>query len=157
MIFLVYFPITFTIILVSVWLKLIPNPQQINNALQSGIDTIYNKKDLENSVKARAALKEFVNNLLKYLKQLSNYMDQVKRDKLIRLHYELIEESEEFSSFKELFMKTKHTGLSKKETESLFTSVVDKIETSWNVRIEETSKMLRIKQSDIHLDILKNI
>ena len=102
-------------------------------------------------------MKDFIHNFLKYLKELTVYLDQVQKEDVTAFQYDLICESEEFQNFHDLFIKTKHTGLSKKESEELMTSIIDKIKTSYNVRIDEVSKMIKLKMSDIHMDILKNV
>ena len=83
-VFLIFFPITFTLTIFNVWLRLTPNAQLINNALQNGVETQYNKKDLENANKARVALKEFIQNMLKYFKELTQYLDEIRDSNLIQ-------------------------------------------------------------------------
>ena len=53
------------------------------------------------------------------------------KQKPLQLNFTLIRKSEEFRNFSDVFMKTKHTGLTNVAAEEFFLQTFEKIEASW--------------------------
>lgn len=84
-IFMLYFPITFTIAILNVWVKIIPNPNQMKADAEE-----YTKEELDGINLAKHAVKEFVSSLCNHLKSLHDYLHQVKKDKPLQANFNLI-------------------------------------------------------------------
>ena len=67
-VFMLQFPITFTVAILNVWIKSIPNPQN-----KSEIEN-YSKEEIDEIVKARHSIKEFVTSLCAHIKSLYEYL-----------------------------------------------------------------------------------
>lgn len=68
-IFLIYFPISFTLPMISAWLKTIPNQNLPKNEREE-----LTKEEIDNIVQARHAIKEFTSSLVNHLKNLADYL-----------------------------------------------------------------------------------
>ena len=75
-VFMIYFPITFTVSILNVWLRIIPNPNQSKNDAED-----YSKEELQAIGDARHAVRDFVNSLCTHLKSLHEYLAQVAKEK----------------------------------------------------------------------------
>lgn len=84
-IFMLYFPITFTIAILNVWVKIIPNPNQMKADAEE-----YTKEELDGINLSKHAVKEFVSSLCNHLKSLHDYLHQVKKDKPLQANFNLI-------------------------------------------------------------------
>ena len=71
------------------------------------------------------------------------------KQKPLQLNFTLIRKSEEFKNFSDVFMKTKHTGLTNVAAEEFFLQTFEKIEASWLQSIEAVAKNIIVKVSDI--------
>jgi len=68
-VFLLYFPITFSLAIINVWIKIIPNPNMMRD---SGED--YTKEEIEGMTEAKLKIKEFVHGLIVHIKSLVAYL-----------------------------------------------------------------------------------
>ena len=84
-VFMVYFPITFTISILNVWLKILPNP-----ALAKQDSEDYTKEELDGINQARHAVRDFVHGLCTHLKSLHDYLQQVMKEKPLQANFNLI-------------------------------------------------------------------
>jgi hypothetical protein len=120
-VFMLYFPITFTLAIVNVWIKIIPNPNMMR---ESGED--YTKEEIEGMTAAKLAIKEFVHGLLGHIKSLTAYLQQVIDEKPLQTNYDLICDNPDFIKFKEVFcnyntnQKSGHTGITNVDGEMKF-------------------------------------
>jgi hypothetical protein len=114
-VFMLHFPITFTISIINIWLKLIPNLSQKQNENEE-----YSKEEIEGMLQARHAVKDLVQSLCNHLKSLHDYLSSIMKQKPLQLNFTLIRKSEEFKNFSDVFMKTKHTGLTNVAAEEFF-------------------------------------
>lgn len=143
-VFMLHFPITFTISIINIWLKLIPNLSQKQNENEE-----YSKEEIEGMLQARHAVKDLVQSLCNHLKSLHDYLCSIMKQKPLQLNFTLIRKSEEFKNFSDVFMKTKHTGLTNVAAEEFFLQTFEKIEASWLQSIEAVAKNIIVKVSDI--------
>jgi len=77
-IFLIQFPISFTLTMINVWLKTIPNQTMPKNDREE-----LSKEDIENIIQAKHAIKEFTTSLVSHLKNLTDYLSSVMEEKLL--------------------------------------------------------------------------
>ena len=150
-VFMNSFPITFTIAILNVWLKIIPNPQ-----FKSEMDG-YSKEEIDEVVRARHSIKDFVNGLLAHIKSLSDYLMSVTKEKPLQTNYQLIRESPEFQAFEAIFHESKYTGMTAVQVEELFLTNFEKIELSWLQTVENVSKLIIRNINAINGDILKKL
>ena len=68
-VFMLNFPISFTMAIINIWIKTIPNPHM---ARENGED--YTKEEIEGMIQAKNAIKEFVHGLVAHIKNLANYL-----------------------------------------------------------------------------------
>ena len=124
-VFMLYYPITFTVAILNIWVKQIPNPQN-----KSEIEG-YTKDEVDEIIRARHSIKDFVNSLCAHIKSLYDYLISVIKEKPLNVNYQLIRENEHFQKFEKIFT-AKHSGMSHVQTEELFINNFEKIETAWN-------------------------
>ena len=88
-VFLVYFPLTFTEMIMNLWSKLIPNlnSQEISRLKSKEEEIAF---DLESIAMTKQAIKEFSGNLVVHLKSLLEYLQQVKEEDELRAKYKFI-------------------------------------------------------------------
>lgn len=106
---------------------------------------------------ARHAVKDFINTLCGHLKSLNEYLNQVAKDKQLHTNFELIRKSAEFKSFRNVVMKTKHTGLNAVQAEELFLQTFERIDNSWTAAVENLAKNVIVRVNDIMMDLAKKI
>ena len=134
-VFMLYFPICFTISLVNVWLRVIPNP----NLAKSDTED-YTKEEIEGITAAKHSIKDFVHSLVAHLKSLHDYLQGVIKEKPMQTNFSLIRQSEDFVEFKNVFALTKHTGLTPVGVEEFFLQTYEKLEESWTHSIDMVAK-----------------
>ena len=71
-VFMLYFPITFTISIVNIWLKILPNPSQPKSETED-----YSKEEVEGINAAKHGVRDFVHSLATHLKSLNEYLQGV--------------------------------------------------------------------------------
>ncbi len=108
------FPLTFTLSIVTLWVKLIPSTTQTN---KKGEVDEFSKTDQEQIALTKHAIREFVNNLSQHLKHLQEYLQSVIKEKPLQQQFQLIMEKDEFKRFKEVFFSKKGVGLTQLKTE----------------------------------------
>lgn len=79
----------------------------------------------------RHAIREFVTNLIQHLKHLHEYLLQVAKERPIQENFTQINLKPEFQNFKELFSKTKGSGLNNLKCEEFFLQTYEKIADSF--------------------------
>ena len=84
-VFMIYFPITFTVSILNIWLRIIPNPSQSKSDVED-----YSKEELQAIGDARHAVRDFVNSLCTHLKSLYEYLTQVVKEKPLQANFNLI-------------------------------------------------------------------
>lgn len=75
-VFLIYFPISFTVLMINVWMKTIPNQNMPKNERED-----LSKEEVDNIVQAKHAIKEFTASLVNHLKNLAEYLQSVLNEK----------------------------------------------------------------------------
>lgn len=91
------------------------------------------------------------------MKSLHEYLNQVMREKPLQQNFNRIRQSAEFKAFKDIFLKTKHTGLTSVQTEEFFLQTFEKIEASWMVNVDNVAKNVLAKSNEIQMDIMKRL
>lgn len=143
-VFMLYFPVCFTIQLVNVWLRVIPNPN-----LQKSETEDYTKEEIEGITSAKHAIKDFVHGLVAHLKSLHDYLQGVIKEKPLQVNFGLIRQTEEFKDFRNVFALTKHTGLTPVGVEEFFIQTYEKLEESWIQSIDMVAKQMILKINEI--------
>ena len=98
-IFLINFPITYTIAVIACWYKTIPD----NPTKGEG----YSIHELEEIAEVKQAIRDLIRNLGDLLQNLLDYLKDVKDAGNIRANFNLITHSYEFQDFKSTFFNTK--------------------------------------------------
>ena len=75
-VFMIYFPITFTISIINIWLKILPNPSQPKSDTED-----YSKEEVEGINAAKHAIRDFVHSLANHLKSLNEYLVGIIKQK----------------------------------------------------------------------------
>ena len=151
-VFMLYFPINFTIAIINIWLKSIPNPNQPKSDSED-----YTKEEVDGINQAKHAIKDFVHSLVGHLKSLHDYLWGIVKQKPLQSNFNLIRNNEEFKAFKDVFLKTKHTGMTTVAAEEFFLQTFEKIEASWTQSVEGIAKQVGLKAADIQMDIFKKL
>ena len=151
-VFMIYFPVTFTLAMINIWMKTIPNPNMSKTEQED-----YTKEEIEGINAAKQSIKEFTHGLMGHLKNLTDYLQQVIDEKPLLINFNLIRESDEFVEFKEVFAKTKHTGLNPLLAEEFFLQTFEKIQESFTKTIQLTLQQLQVKIKQIQVDIFKKM
>lgn len=134
-VFMLYFPITFSISIINIWLKAIPNPNQPKSDNED-----YTKEEVDGINQAKHGIKDFVHSLVGHLKSLNEYLNGIVKQKPLQSNFNLIRNNEEFKAFKDVFLKTKHTGMTTVAAEEFFLQTYEKIEASWTQSVEGIAK-----------------
>lgn len=98
---------------------------------------------------SKHAMKEFVNNLVGYLGSLIEYLSQVKKDRLLKANFNLINKTRAFQEFKQVFLSTKGTTLIPVKIEELFLGTFEKMEASHSDLIENAITLLNERIAEI--------
>jgi hypothetical protein len=114
-VFMIYFPITFTISIINIWLKILPNPSQPKSETEE-----YTKEEVEGINAAKHGIRDFVHSLTNHLKSLNEYLNGIIKQKPLQANYNLIRTNDDFKAFKDVFLKTKHTGMTTVQIEEFF-------------------------------------
>ena len=75
-VFMMYFPVNFTIAIVNVWIKLLPNTN-----LPKSENEDWTKEEIDGITSARHAIKDYVLTLMHHLKELHDYIQGIMREK----------------------------------------------------------------------------
>ena len=62
---------------------------------------------------------------------MNEYLNGIVKQKPLQSNFNLIRNNEEFKAFKDVFLKTKHTGMTTVAAEEFFLQTFEKIEASW--------------------------
>ena len=103
----------------------------------------------------RHSIREFIQNLSSHLRHLMEYLVQVKNEKAFKENFNQISLSKEFLDFKEIFSKSKGSGLSALKAEEFFLSQFEKIGDSYVLTIDGVIKILEDKILEIKAINLK--
>ena len=91
-VFLIDFPLSFTLCIINVWQRIMPS--------QLNIAEHFNRDEIEQIMQTRQSIKEFSNNLVGHVQNLLDYLHQIKRDKPFKSNYTQIVKSKDFQAFK---------------------------------------------------------
>eukprot|EP00347_Sterkiella_histriomuscorum_P000542 403375452 len=141
-IFLIMFPLTFSIAVINLWAKVIPSGFK-----KDGEE--FTKQDQEQITLTRHAIREFVVNLVTHLKHLHEYLSNIHRERALAENFNQINLKPEFQAFKEVFAKTKGSGLTALKTEEFFIQSFEKINDSFQLTLEGVIKTLEDKINEI--------
>ena len=151
-VFMIYFPITFTISIINIWIKILPNPNQPKSETEE-----YTKEEIEGITAAKHGVRDFVHSLANHLKSLNEYLNSVIKQKPLQSNYNLIRTNDDFKAFKDVFLKTKHTGMTTVQVEEFFLQNFEQIEKNWTEAVEQIAKTLIIKVNDIQMELFKKV
>jgi|APSaa5957512535_1039671.scaffolds.fasta_scaffold286377_1 hypothetical protein len=130
-VFMIYFPVNFTIAIINVWIKLLPNTN-----LQKSENDDWTKEEIEGVQTAKHAIKDYVHSLMMHLKELHDYIQGIIKERPMQTNFSLIRTQQEFKDFKDVFSNTKHTGLTPVSSEEFFIQTYEKIEESWAASLD---------------------
>jgi hypothetical protein len=94
--FLIDFPLSFTISIVNVWMKNMPNP-----TLESG----YSKDEIDQINVTKQVIRDFFNGIIEHLKSLQTYLAEIKGTKFLVKNYKLIQTGQQFKDLKSMLTK----------------------------------------------------
>ena len=123
-VFLIEFPLSFTMCIVTVWQKIMP--QQMN------MQEYFSREEIEQIVQTKQSIKEFSNNLVQHVQSLLDYLTQVKKEKPLKSNYTSIVQSPIFSQFKTTLLRTRGTTLVPVKIDELFIGTYEKMQESFD-------------------------
>lgn len=136
-VFLIQFPLNFTMTIMNVWQKIIP--------YTPGSNEDYTRDEIEQIMATKHAVKEFSGNLVSHIKNLLDYLQQVKKEKPLKQNFTLIQQSKYFQNLKKTFLKTRGTSLVPVRVEELFITTYEKLDDGFNHTISTTITSLEKK------------
>ena len=101
--FLINFPITYCLAVITCWYKAIPETPTKEDGFSSN--------EIEEIHAAKFAIREFIRNLLGLMQTLFDYLENVKEQNNIHKNFNLCTHAHEFQSFKHTFFATKGISL----------------------------------------------
>jgi len=137
-IFLINFPLSFTLAIVSIWYRIMPDiPTVADN---------YTRDEIDQIMQTKAAIKTFCEKLTTYIDNLLEYLTQVKRDKPFKPNYQQIIRSDQFLQFKKTMTKTKGISLVPVRVDELFIQTYERMAESIDTTIGNTIQNLETKK-----------
>ena len=143
-VFFLHFPICYTVSIIGVWLKAMPNP-----SLPKTNGELYSREEAEEIMSIKSSVKELVHTVMAHLKSLYDYLQGVIQANPLRTNYELIRSRPEIKEFENVFKLTKHTVIFPGQPDFHFNDVYKRIQESWNQSIDMVSKSMILKLSEI--------
>lgn len=123
-VFLIDFPLSFTMCTVNVWQKIMPNSLNLNESFQ--------REEIEQIMQTRQSIKDFSTNLANHVQNLLEYLITTKREKPFKQNYTQIVHSQIFNSFKTTMLRTRGTTLVPVKVDELFISTYEKMAESFD-------------------------
>lgn len=123
-VFLIDFPLCFTVCIVNVWQKILPN--QITMA------ELFSREEIEQVTQTKASIREFSSNLSSHVQNLLDYLVTIKKEKPFKANYTQIIHSPIFQQFKSTMLRTRGTTLVPVKIDELFLSTYEKMAESFD-------------------------
>ena len=140
-VFLIDFPITFTMCCVQVWAKIMPS----GSATMDNFD----KEEQEQINQTKLVIKEFCANLSNHIQNLLDYLIQVKKEKPMTLNYTQIVQSPIFQNFKQTMVRSRGTTLVPVKVDELILTTYEKINESFEHTLNNTIDQLEGRIAEI--------
>ena len=140
-VFLIDFPLSFTLCIVNIWQKIVPN--------QMSMAETFSREEVEQIMQTKASIREFSGNLSGHVQNLLDYLVTIKKDKPFKANYTQIVYSPIFQQFKSTMLRTKGTTLVPVKIDELFLSTYEKMAESFDLTIQNTIGTLETKITDI--------
>ena len=140
-VFLIDFPLSFTVCTVNVWQKIIPTSLNLQEH--------FSREESEQVLQTKASIKDFSTNLVNHVQNLLDYLITTKKEKPFKGNYTQIVHSSIFHQFKTTMLRTKGTTLVPVKVDELFLSTYEKISESFDFTIQNTINTLEAKIMDI--------
>ena len=90
-IFLMQWPLAFTMAIVNVWYKILP--------ADFGVEEKFSKEELEEIKQTKASIKEFCSNLANHVGHLLEFLQNIKKEKPMSKCFKQVKEDERFLTF----------------------------------------------------------
>ena len=142
-VFLIYFPLSFTMHSINIWQRTMPTQMQMGDN--------YSREEIEQIIQTRTSIKEFSANLCGHVQSLQDYLVGIKREKPFKTNYSQIVHSTIFQNFKMTMLKTRGITLVPVKVDELFISTYEKMQESFDTTLEGiienlTGKINELKQ-----------
>lgn len=134
--FLVDFPLTFTISIINVWLKNLPNPTT---------DSGWSKDEVEQIAQTKQTIRDFFNGICTHLNHLQQYMQEVKAQNLLRQNYVKIVKGPAYKEFRNVMVKSQGTSLIPTKVDEQVKKIFETINYAQNECIDACMKELKKK------------
>jgi hypothetical protein len=162
-VFLLAFPVSLTLTMISVWLRAIPNTN-----FKTELTEHLTKDEIEAIAQAKHSIKDFTLSLLNHLRSLNDYLQQVVAEKHLENHFTMINESPEFKDFKDIFKNLKHTEFFNQKllggavggsvsSSEFFLQTFEKVQESYQKTLSQTTHAIDLKISQIQTELLKKV
>lgn len=136
-VFLIYFPLSFTLHSINIWQRTMPSNMMLNDS--------YNKEEYEQIMQTKTAIKDFSANLCALVQSLQDYLNGMKREKPFKTNYSQIVHSSIFQNFKTTMLRTRGITLVPVKVDELFISTYEKMQESFDNTLEGIIENLNSK------------
>lgn len=140
-VFLIDFPLSFTLCIVNVWNKIMP--------MQSQISEYFSREEIEQVIQTKQSIKDFTIGLVVHVQNLLDYLNSIKRDKPMKGNYTQIVHHPIFTQFKTTMLRTRGTTLSPVKVDELFIGTYEKISASFDNTVQTIINTLEGKIAEI--------
>ena len=141
-IFLINFPLSFTLAIISIWFKIMPeSPSTAEN---------YTREEIEQIAAVKNSIREFCKNLNGHVENLLEYLEMIRSEKPFKQNYSQIIRNQHFQAFKSTMLRTKGTSLVPVRVDELFITTYEKMSESIDNTIGNTIEILQTKIKELN-------
>lgn len=136
-VYLLQWPVTFTLLVINVWQKIMPEaPSEMG----------FPRADCYLIEDAERAMKVMTKDTVAHLTSLADYLTDVKKSRPITQNYQQIKAHQYFLKFKEVFTKSAGVNVMKNRLEELITTTYNRIEDGFNDCLDNTLNQIEEKK-----------
>jgi hypothetical protein len=137
-VFLLQFPITFTLLIMNVWRKLLP--EKVASAQGC------TRAELEEMDLIKAKMHLFSKSAAKHIKTLYNYISEVKKEQRLKVNYQHIMLSPQFKQFKDVYFGSRGVVIQKNKVEDLIAHTYERVIDAYDETLDNTLLSIEKRQ-----------
>lgn len=135
-VYLLQWPVTFTLLIINVWQKIMPEaPREMGFPRQE----CYLIEDTERAMKA------MTKDTVTHLGSLSEYLTEVKKSRPMNQNYQQIKSHQYFTKFKEVFTKSQGVNVMRNRLDEMVTSTYNRMEDAFNDCMDNALSQIEAK------------
>ena len=141
-IFLINFPLSFTLAIINIWFKIMPEaPTTAEN---------YTREEIDQIAQVKHSIRDFCKTLYGHLQNLLEYLETIRSEKPFKQNYTQIIRNQHFQAFKQIMLRTKGTSLVPVRVDELFITTYEKMSESIDTTIANTINILETKINELN-------